>query len=54
MVLAALVFRSVMVFDDYGFYPYRHSARVPVDEYFVRIPERPWPLPTGQAVTFKD
>jgi hypothetical protein len=44
---------GAMVFDDYGFYPYRKSARVAVDEFFADRSEKPWPLPTGQAVVFK-
>lgn len=45
---------GVVVFDDYGFYPYRNSARVAVDEFFENLPESPWPLPTGQAIVHKD
>jgi hypothetical protein len=44
---------GVMVFDDYGFYPYRHAARAAVDEFCVSLWERPIALPTGQAVLLK-
>jgi O-methyltransferase len=40
---------GVMVFDDYGFYPYRRAARAAVDAYFQDQPLQPVVLPTGQA-----
>ncbi|MCH9646991.1 MAG: TylF/MycF family methyltransferase [Deltaproteobacteria bacterium] len=49
-----LVPGGVMVFDDYGFYPYRHAARAAVDEFFADQVEAPIALPTGQAIVFKD
>ena len=45
---------GVMIFDDYGFYPYRNAAKRAVDEAFAVLPERPMALPTGQAVVVKD
>jgi O-methyltransferase len=45
---------GVMVFDDYGFYPYRHAARRAVDEFFADVPEEVWALPTGQGLVLKD
>jgi hypothetical protein len=42
-----------MVFDDYGFYPYRHAARAAVDEFFANHSEKPITLPTGQAFVTK-
>jgi predicted O-methyltransferase YrrM len=44
---------GVMVFDDYGFYPYRHAARAAVDEFFANHSEKPITLPTGQAFVTK-
>ena len=44
---------GVMIFNDYGFYPYRNSSRRAVDEFFSDQLERPLVLPTGQAVVFK-
>ena len=44
---------GVMVFDDYGFYPYRHAARAAVDEFFSNKTELPIVLPTGQAIVIK-
>jgi O-methyltransferase len=40
---------GIMVFDDYGFYPYRRAARAAVDTYFSQQPIQPVILPTGQA-----
>jgi O-methyltransferase len=42
-----------MVFDDYGFYTYRHAARSAVDAFFATKRERPIVLPTGQALVMK-
>ncbi|WP_303905170.1 TylF/MycF/NovP-related O-methyltransferase [Thiohalomonas denitrificans] len=44
---------GVMLFNDYGFYPYRHSTRRAVDEFFAEIDEQPLVLPTGQALVIK-
>jgi O-methyltransferase len=44
---------GALVFDDYGFLPYRLAARKAVDEFFAELPERPIVLPTGQAVVLK-
>jgi hypothetical protein len=44
---------GAMIFDDYGFYPYRHSARPAVDEYFATQRQQPIALPTGQALIVK-
>jgi len=45
---------GVIVFDDYGFYPYRYAARAAVDDFFSSLGERPIiVLPTGQAVAIK-
>jgi O-methyltransferase len=44
---------GVMVFDDYGFFPYRAAAQAAVDEFFTNEVEKPILLPTGQAVVFK-
>ncbi len=49
-----LVPGGVMVFDDYGFYPYRLAARAAVDEFFADQAESPLALPTGQAIVWKD
>ena len=42
-----------MLFDDYGFRPYRHAERAAVDEFFANVPEQPIVLPTGQALVLK-
>jgi len=45
---------GVIVFDDYGFYPYRYAARAAVDDFFSDLEEDPLiVLPTGQAVAIK-
>jgi O-methyltransferase len=44
---------GVMVFDDYGFYPYRFALRAAVDEYFRHQKAEPLVLPTGQALVLK-
>ncbi|MGH9076844.1 MAG: TylF/MycF/NovP-related O-methyltransferase [Acidimicrobiales bacterium] len=48
-----LVPGGTIVFDDYGFYPYRHAARAAVDEYFAVERRQPIVLPTGQAFVTK-
>ena len=42
-----------IVFDDYGFYAYRHSVRAAVDEFFADCQEAPLALHSGQAVVIK-
>ena len=44
---------GVIVFDDYGFYPYRRAARAAVDQFFSQEKEQPLILPTGQALAIK-
>jgi O-methyltransferase len=44
---------GALVFDDYGFYPYRYAARAAVDQFFSERKEKPLVLPTGQAVVMK-
>jgi hypothetical protein len=44
---------GLIVFDDYGFYPYRNAARAAIDEWFTDQPERPIVLPTGQGLAIK-
>lgn len=44
---------GIMIFDDYGFYPYRRAARAAVDEWFSEQPESPICLPTGQGLAIK-
>lgn len=44
---------GLMIFDDYGFYPYRKGARAAVDAFFGRLGETPIVLPTGQAFAVK-
>lgn len=44
---------GVMVFDDYGHYPYRNAARAAVDQFFANQWEKPIVLPTGQAVAIR-
>ncbi|MCI0645018.1 MAG: TylF/MycF family methyltransferase [Chloroflexi bacterium] len=48
-----LVPGGVMVFDDYGFYSYRHAAKAGVDEFFADKIEQSLVLPTGQALVIK-
>jgi len=48
-----LVLGGVMVFDDYGFYPYRHAIKAAVDEFFSQIGIHVTTLPTGQAILIK-
>lgn len=44
---------GVMIFDDYGFFPYRHAARAAVDEFFADQRDKPLILPTGQGLVIK-
>ena len=44
---------GVIVFDDYGFFPYRAAARAAADEWFESQPETPIALPTGQGLAIK-
>lgn len=44
---------GAIVFDDYGFYPYRRAARAAVDQFFDTMKEEPIVLPTGQAIVLK-
>jgi O-methyltransferase len=45
---------GVMVFDDYGFYPYRFALRAAVDDFFQdEEAAEPIILPTGQALVLK-
>ncbi len=44
---------GVMIFDDYGFAPFRYSAKKAVDEFFSDKPEVLISLPTGQCVVIK-
>ena len=48
-----LVPGGAIVVDDYGFYPYRHAARLAVDEFFAGGKEEPIVLPTGQALILR-
>ena len=45
---------GMVVFNDYGIYPYRYAARAAVDEFFAGVSEGSlFVLPTGQAVAMK-
>jgi hypothetical protein len=44
---------GVLIFNDYGFFPYRKSTRKAVEEYFADRYEQPIVLPTGQAFIIK-
>ena len=48
-----MVAGGVMMFDDYGFYPYRDAARAAVEAWFAHEPETPIALPTGQGLAIK-
>ncbi len=48
-----LVPGGVMIFDDYGFRQYEHSARKAVDEFFLERVEKPISLHTGQCIIIK-
>ena len=42
-----------MVFDDYGFMPFRLAEKQAVDEFFADKPENPITLRTGQCIVIK-
>ena len=44
---------GIMIFDNYGFYPYKDTEKRAVDEFFDDKPEIPIPLPTGQCIVIK-
>ncbi len=44
---------GVILFDDYGFWSYRHAIRAAVDDFFSSIRDKPIILPTAQAVVIK-
>lgn len=44
---------GVMIFDNYGFQPYRGAEKRAVDEFFNDKPECPVSLPTGQCLIIK-
>lgn len=44
---------GVMIIDDYGFAPFKHSAKQAVDEFFSDKPETTIYLRTGQCVVIK-
>lgn len=44
---------GIIVFDDYGFFPYRNAARAAIDQYFLAQSRQPLSLPTGQAMIIK-
>ena len=45
---------GVIIFNDYGIYPYRYAARAAVDEFFAGVVEGSLIiLPTGQALAIK-
>lgn len=44
---------GVMIFDDYGFMPFRCSEKQAVDEFFDDKPETPISLRTGQCIVIK-
>jgi O-methyltransferase len=44
---------GIMIFDDYGFWPFRNSEKTAVDEFFKDKPEMPISLPTGQCIVIK-
>lgn len=48
-----LVSGGIMVFDDYGFRPYRLAARAAVDEFFRGCREEPIAMATGQGIVLK-
>ena len=48
-----MVTGGVVIFDDYGFYPYRYAVRAAVDRWFADQPESPISLPTGQGLAIK-
>jgi O-methyltransferase len=44
--------RGLILFDDYGFKG-EPGVKLAVDEFFTDKPEKPFYLPTGQALVFK-
>lgn len=44
---------GIVIFDDYGFAPFKYSERKAVDEFFSDKPEKPISLPTGQCIVIK-
>jgi len=44
---------SMLVFDNYGFQPYRAAEKRAVDEFFNDKPESVISLPTGQCIVIK-
>jgi len=44
---------GIMIFDDYGFWPFSNSEKKAVDEFFKDKPEMPMSLPTGQCIVIK-
>jgi O-methyltransferase len=48
-----LVAGGIIVFDDYGFYPYRYAGKAAADAFFRDLPEDIIALPTGQAIVMK-
>lgn len=48
-----MAFGGVIVFDDYGFFPYRNAIKAAVDEFCSAIGVFPIVLPTGQSIIVK-
>jgi O-methyltransferase len=44
---------GVVVFDDYGFHPFKYAEKQAVDEFFDGKPEVPVSLRTGQCIVVK-
>jgi O-methyltransferase len=44
---------GAMIFDDYGFYPYRFAIHAAVNEFFSKQNEPVIVLPTGQALVIR-
>jgi hypothetical protein len=45
---------GIMLFNDYGIYPYRYASKAAVDSFFATVNDGSLiVLPTGQAVAFK-
>lgn len=44
---------GIMIFDDYGFFPYRYAAKQAIDDFFSEEPNPLIVLPTGQAIAIK-
>jgi predicted O-methyltransferase YrrM len=45
---------GIMIFNDYGFFPYRHSTRRAADEFFSGQREKLIVLPSGQGLAIKE